>query len=40
MSLNDDPCMTRIDLSSDELNYHPFIISIDICSGSYNVVDD
>ena len=43
MSLNNDPCiisLTLIDLNSIELNYYPFTISIDNCSGSFNVVDD
>ena len=43
MSLNNDPCiisLTLIDLNSIELNYYPFTISIDKCSGSFNVVDD
>ena len=43
MSLNNDPCiisLTLIDLNSIELNYYPFTISIDKCSGSFNVVDE
>ena len=43
MSLNNDPriiSLTLIDLNSIELNYYPFTISIDKCSGSFNVVDD
>ena len=31
---------TLIPLNSVELNYHPFMISIDKCNGSCNVVDD
>ena len=43
MSLNNDPriiSLTLIDLNSIELNYYRFTISIDKCSGSFNVVDD
>ena len=41
ISLNDKPCMvktTLIDLNPAELKYHPFIISLDKCSGSCNVL--
>ena len=40
-SLNDEPCMIRptlIDLSHVELKYYPFIISLDKCNRSCNVV--
>ena len=43
MSLNDDPCMIRptiIDLNSVELKYYPFLVSLDICSGSCNSCND
>ena len=43
MSLNNDPCMIRptlIHLNPIELNYYLFMISIDKCNGSFNVVDD
>ena len=39
-SFNDEPCMIRptlIDLDSVELKYYPFMISIDQCTGSWNV---
>ena len=42
MSLNDESCMIRstfIDISSTELNYFTFTISLDKCNGSCNVVD-
>ena len=41
MSLNDEPCMvspTLIDLNTIELRYYPFMISLDKCSGSCNVL--
>ena len=41
MFLNDEPCMVRpslIDLNPVELKYYPFIISLDKCSGSCNVL--
>ena len=41
LSLNDERCMVRrtlIDLNSVELEYHPFMISLDKCSGSCNVL--
>ena len=31
---------TLIDLNPAELNYYPFMISLDKCSGSFNAVDD
>ena len=31
--------LTIIDLNPVELNYHPFMISLDKCNGWYNVVD-
>ena len=40
-SLNDQACMIRptlIDLSPIELKFYPFIISLDKCNGSCNVV--
>ena len=43
MSLNNKPCITiptLIDLNPAELNYYPFMISLDKCSGSCNAVDD
>ena len=43
MSLNNEPCMARstfIDLNPVELKYYPFMISLDICSGSCNSVHD
>ena len=39
--LNDEPCMVRpalIDLYPVELKYYPFIISLNKCTGSYNVL--
>ena len=41
LSLNDEPCMVRptlIDLKPVELKYHPFMISLDKCTGSFNVL--
>ena len=41
LSLNDEPCMVRptlIDLNLVELKYYPFIISLDKCNGSCNVL--
>ena len=41
LSLNDKPCMIRptiIDLSSVELRYYLFMISLNKCSGSCNVL--
>ena len=32
--------LTLTDLNSLELNYYPFMISLDKCSGSCNSVDD
>ena len=43
MSSYNEPCMTRrtlIDLNSIELNYYPFLISLDKCNGGYNADDD
>ena len=43
VSLNNEPCMfwsTVIDLNLVQLNYYPFIISLDKFSRSCNVVDD
>ena len=40
LSLNDEPCMVRpilIDLNPIELQYYPFMISLDKCSGCCNV---
>ena len=39
--LNDEPCMVRptlLDLNPVQLKYYPFMISLDKCSGSYNVL--
>ena len=41
MYLNNDPFMVRpslIDLNPVELKYYPFIISLDKCNGSCNVL--
>ena len=41
VSLNDEPCMVRptlIDLNPVEIKYYPFVISLDKCSGSCNVL--
>ena len=41
MSLNDEPCMVRptlIDFNPVELNYYPFMTSLDKCNGSCNVL--
>ena len=41
MSWNDEPCMVRptvIDLNPVELKDYPFMISVDKCSGSCNVL--
>ena len=43
MSLKNEPCMagpTLIDLNSVGFNCYPFMISLDKCNGSCNVVDD
>ena len=43
MSLNNEPCMARptlIDLNPTELNYYPFVISLDKCNEMCDVVDD
>ena len=43
MSLNNQSWMTRstfIDLNLIELNYYPFMVSLDKCNRSYNTVDD
>ena len=44
MSLNNEPCMTRltlIALNPVKLNYYPHMISLDKCNGSCNnAVDD
>ena len=43
MPLNSEQFMIRPtlnDLNSIELNYHPFIISLDKCNGSCNAVGD
>ena len=42
VSLNNEPCMARFtlfDLNPVELNYYPFMISLNKCNGSCNVVD-
>ena len=39
--LNDDPCMVRltlIDMNPGLLKYYPFMISINKCTGSCNVL--
>ena len=36
-----EPCMVRptlIDMNSDELKYYPFMISLNKCTGSCNVL--
>ena len=41
VSLIDEPCMVRpalIDLNPFELKYYPFMISLDKCNGSCNVL--
>ena len=41
VSLNEKPCMIRpslIDLNPVELKYYPFVISLDKCTGSCNVL--
>ena len=41
LSLNDEPCMVSpalIDLHPTELKYYPFMISLDECTGSCNVL--
>ena len=41
VSLNDEPCIVRstiIDLNPVELKCYPFIISLDKCNGSCNVL--
>ena len=41
VSLNNEPCMIRptlIDLNLAELKYYPFMISLDICHASCNVL--
>ena len=41
LSSNDETCMVRptlIYFNHVELNYYPFNISLDKCSGSYNVL--
>ena len=40
MFLNDEPCMVRltlIDISLAELKHYPFMISLNKCSGSFDV---
>ena len=39
--LNDEPCMVRpalIDMNPNELKYYPFMISLNKCAGSCNVL--
>ena len=39
--LNNEPCMVRsslIDLNPAELKYYPFIVSLDKCTGSCDVL--
>ena len=43
VSLNNEPCIIRptlIELNTVERNCYPFMISLDKCNGSCNVVDD
>ena len=43
VSLNNEPLMimaTSVDSNSIELNYYLFMISLDKCNGSCNVVDN
>ena len=43
LSLSYEPCMARSTLTDwnyIELNYYPFMISLDKCNGSCGVVDD
>ena len=43
VSLNNEPLMTMVtfvDSNSIELNYYLFMISLDKCNGSCNVVDN
>ena len=43
VSLNNEACMTihiLFDLNLVELNYYPFMISLDKCNGSCNAVDN
>ena len=43
VSLNNEPCTispTLINLNHTELNYYPFMISLDKCSSSCNAADD
>ena len=41
LSLNDEPCMVRpilTDLNSVEVKYYLFMISLDKCTGSFNIL--
>ena len=41
MFLNDEPCMVRptlVDMNSVELKYYPFMITLNKCTGSWNVL--
>ena len=41
LSINDEPRMVRpnlVDLNSVELKYYPFMISLNKCNGSFNVL--
>ena len=42
MSVNIDSCINRpfIDLNPVEFKYYPFMINLDKCNGSCNVIDD
>ena len=43
MSLSNKTCIIRpavVDLNPVEVNYHLFMISLDLCNGSCNVVHD
>ena len=42
-SLNNKPCLARptlVDLNLNELDYYPFIVSLDRRKGSFNTLDD
>ena len=42
-ALSNEPCMTRptiIDWNPFKLNYYSFMVSLEKCNGSFNVVDD
>ena len=42
-NLNNQACIARptlLNLKPDELHYSPFMVSLDICDGSRNTVED